>query len=72
MNSILQPVILRIIIYVMSPIMGAIPAAFLGYVHLNSAYVLSIDLPGLGMAVVAGAIGSFSVFAKWGIKPALK
>jgi len=69
MNTLMQPVILRLIAYVLSPLIAMIPVAYAGAVHFDAAtYVLTISLPGLVSAAIAGLGASSAIFARWGVK----
>ena len=69
MNDLLQPVVLRLIAYVLSPLVAMIPAAYAGAVHWDAVnYVLTISFPGLVSAALGGLAASSAIFAKWGVK----
>ena len=69
MNVLFQPIVLRLLIYIISPLLGLIPAAFAGAVTYDAVHqVLSISLPGLAYGAVSAVVVTGSVFAKWGVK----
>lgn len=70
MTSLLQPVILRMIFYVLSPLIAMIPVSLAGLivVQLTEAghLLVDADLKGLVAVGITAAIGSGGVFAKFG------
>lgn len=59
----------RMVVYVMSTIIGLIPAQFAGNVHFDTtSLLLTVDLRGLITAALSGMVLSFGVLKKWGIK----
>ena len=69
MNALLQPVVLRVIAYVLSPLIAMVPVAYAGAVHFDAVtYTLTVSFPGLVSAAIGGLAASSAIFAKWGIK----
>ena len=73
MESILQPVILRLAFYVLSPLIAMIPVSWTGLVAVSldqatGHMIINADLQGIIAVGVAAGIASVGVFAKWGIK----
>ncbi|MES2667937.1 MAG: hypothetical protein V4712_17770 [Pseudomonadota bacterium] len=65
----MNPVYIRLITYVLSIIIGMIPASWAGFVTFNEATgMLQISVTGLAAAVAGGLSLSGAVFAKWGVK----
>lgn len=65
----MNPVYLRVAIYILSTLLGMIPAAWAGFISYDAAsQVLSVSVPGLVTAVAAGLTVSGGVFAIWGKK----
>lgn len=62
-------VYIRLILYVLSSLLGLIPAGWLGYVSYDSATsMLQINVEGAVTAVVSALAVSGGIFAKWGTK----
>lgn len=65
----MNPVYIRLILYVLSTLAGLIPAAWAGWVSYDAAtHVLSVNVEGLLMALAGGLTVSGGIFAKWGVK----
>jgi hypothetical protein len=65
----MNPVYLRVILYLLSTVLGMIPAAWAGFISYDAAtQVLSVSVPGLVTAVGAGLTLGGGVFAIWGKK----
>lgn len=64
----MNAVAVRIIIYVLSPILTTAAAALPGWGVAYADGVLSVDVETLAGAVVAGLGLSGAVFARWGVR----
>lgn len=65
----MNAVYIRLIVYTLSTVLGMIPAAWAGWIAYDaSAQVLSVSIPGLVAAAVAGLAVTGGIFARWGIK----
>lgn len=65
MNS----VYVRLALYVVSTLLGMIPAAWAGWVSYDaSSYRLVIDLQAVAIAVFAGSGLSLGILRRWGVK----
>ena len=65
----MNPVYIRLIVYVLSILAGMIPASWAGWVSYDAASeMLVISLPGLAAAIAGGLALTGAVFARWGIK----
>jgi fumarate reductase subunit C len=65
----MNPVYLRLALYLASTVLGLIPAAFAGFVSFDAATnMLSINVEGLITALFAGSALTSGVFAVWGKK----
>lgn len=63
----MNPVYYRIALYVLSTLLGMIPASLAGFISYDAAtQILSVSVPGLVTAVGAGLTVSGGVFAIWG------
>lgn len=67
-------VYVRLVLYVLSILVGMIPASWAGFVVYNeAAHTLTISIEGLAVAFVTAVIGSLGIFKKWGVSaPSLK
>lgn len=62
-------VYIRLIVYALSTLLGMIPAAWAGWISYDeAAQVLSVSVPGLVTAAVAGLAVTGGIFARWGVK----
>lgn len=69
MNALLQPVVLRLLIYILSPLIGLVPASFAGAVSLDTAHgILAVNFPAMVTAGLSAVAVTGGVFAKWGTK----
>jgi hypothetical protein len=72
MDALLKPVILRMIFYIMSPLLAMIPVSWAGLVAVqiteNWHLLADVNIGGLVSIGITAAIGSGAVFAKWGFK----
>lgn len=65
----MNPVYLRLALYLASTVLGLIPAALAGYVAFDQATnMLSINVEGLITALFGGSLITTGIFAKWGKK----
>ncbi len=65
----MNAVYVRLALYVISTLLGMIPASLAGYVSYNAAtYALTIDVQAVVIAVVAGFAMSAGVLRRWGVK----
>lgn len=68
MSSILSPVILRLLTYVLSSLVLMIPASYAGIITFDQATdALSMSLPTLAGIVAGAIVVSGGILAKWGI-----
>ena len=73
MENMLQPVILRLAFYVLSPLIAAVPVSWTGLVSIaldpvTWHLILDADLKGIVAVGLSAAVASLGVFAKWGSK----
>lgn len=59
----------RVMVYPFMWLIGLLPAWALGWIAITQAQHLELDFRAIGMGIVLALVGSFSIFAKWGIKP---
>jgi hypothetical protein len=65
----MDPVYLRLIVYVLSTLLAMVPASWAGFVSYDATLqVVTISLPGLITAVAGGLAVSGGIFARWGVK----
>ncbi len=65
----LSSVYLRLVAYAATFFAGLVPAWALGWLAVSPAGLLHIDIRGLSVAILIAVVASFSIFAKWGVKP---
>ena len=69
MNALLQPIVLRLVVYALSSLLGLIPAAYAGLaVYSQATGDLTIHVSGIVAAALAGLAVTGGIFAKWGVK----
>lgn len=59
----------RLAMYASMFVAGLIPAWASGWLSVGQTGVIAINLTGLALAFLIAIVGSFAVFAKWGIRP---
>ena len=65
----MNAVYIRLALYVISTLLGMIPASFAGYVSYDAAtYALTIDVQAVVIAIFAGFAMSAGVLTRWGVK----
>lgn len=65
----MNPVYVRLALYVVSTLLGMIPASLAGYVSYNAAtYALTIDVQAVVIALFAGFAMSAGILNRWGVK----
>lgn len=65
MNS----VYIRLVLYVVSTLLGMIPASLAGYVNYNAAtYALTIDVQAVVIAIFTGFAMSAGILNRWSVK----
>lgn len=64
-------VYMRLVAYAASLLIGLVPAWLAGFVKIDAAYLLHVQMTGLAIALGSAFILSASIFAKWGIKPTI-
>lgn len=65
----MNAVYVRLALYVISTLLGMIPASLAGYVSYNAAtYALTINVQAVVIAVFAGFAMSAGVLRRWGVK----
>lgn len=65
----IKGVVLRVILYAMTPALALIPSSFAGVVNFDQAHqMLTVSLSALVGIAVASVGASGAIFAKWGIK----
>ena len=73
MKNAFDPVILRMLFYILSPLIAMVPVSWVGLVAVqltdNGHLIVNADLKGIISIGIVSAVGSAGVFAKWGTKP---
>lgn len=65
----MNPVYIRLLIYVLSTLFGLIPASWAGWVAYDAAaQVITVSVPGLATAIAVALTTTLAVFRRWGTK----
>jgi len=65
----MNAVYIRIFVYVLSAVLGLLPASWAGFAGFDPATgVLWVNIEGAATAIAAGLAASVAVFQRWGVK----